>query len=104
MGEGLKVKVTVKVWYDRPSGHRLSPGFDAGTAKLNHEETISCPHAKEHALLFLHFLDVIAYDCGVRAAEFKEFAGRAEKVRQLTEELWKTGTHDKKWEIGTKKD
>ena len=95
MGEGLKVKVTVKAWYDRPSGYRLSPSFTPETGKLNHEETISCPHAKEHAELFLHFLDVIGYDCGVRGGEFKEFAGRAAKVKQLTEELWKVGTHDK---------
>lgn len=95
MGEGLKVKVTVRAWYDRPSGYRLSPGFDAGSSKLNHEETINCQHAKEHALLLLHFLDVIGYDCGVRHGEFKEFAGRAEKVKRLTEELWKVGTHDK---------
>lgn len=92
---GLVVKVTIRAREDHPSGYRLSPGFSAKTAKLNHDETISCPHAEEHVLLFLHFLDVIGYDCGVRGGEFKEFAGRAAKVKQLTEELWKVGTHDK---------
>ena len=92
---GLVVKVTVRAWMDRPSEHRLSPGFDAQSGPLNHEETISCAHAKEHALLLLHFLDVIGYGCGVRHGEFKEYPGRAEKIKQLTEELWKVGTHDK---------
>jgi hypothetical protein len=94
----LKVRITVKGMADRPSGYRLTPGFTG--SGIDHEETIGCGHAKEHALLFLHLLDVIAYDCGVRKGEFKEYAGRAAKVKQLVDELWATTPRDSSAFVG----
>ncbi|MDG7023019.1 MAG: hypothetical protein JRN45_00700 [Nitrososphaerota archaeon] len=87
--DGLKVKVTVKAFYDRPSGHRLSPGFTPETQRLCHDETIGCRHSKEHALQLLHFLDALSTDCGIKDGEFKDIEGWSQKFAELMDVVWK---------------
>lgn len=73
----------IHIFEKRPSGH----AFTGNIAIINHEETLSCVHAKEHVTLLLKFLDLIAYDCGVRQGEFKELEERVEMIKQLIASL-----------------
>jgi len=77
----------VSIKYARPSGHIPSQGFLGGSA-IRWSETFNCNHDKEHALLLIKALDVIAYDCGTRAEEFPEIEGRETLIKDLFEQLW----------------
>lgn len=68
----------ITIYQQRPSGHKIT---------ILHE-TLTCPHARKHIKLLTHLLDVIAYDCGVDQTEFKELAGRVERIKELVALLW----------------
>jgi len=63
----------ITIYRQRSSGHKITI----------HRETLTCPHARKHIELLIHLLDVIAYDCGVDQTEFKELAGRVERIKEL---------------------
>jgi hypothetical protein len=63
----------VTIYRQRPSEHKITIL----------RETLTCPHARKHIELLTHLLDVIAYDCGVDQTEFKELAGRVERIKEL---------------------
>ena len=77
--------IRISIQTVRPSGHEPTAG-----GAISHRELVSCPHAMEHARLYLKFLDVLAYDCGVRMKEpgFEELKGRLETIEELTNLLW----------------
>ncbi len=73
----IDMTYTITISQERPSEHKLTV----------HRETLTCPHAREHVDLVIHLLDVIGYDCGVRQSEFKELAGRVERIKELIVQL-----------------
>jgi len=86
----MKIEVTVKSIHERPSEHRLSPGFAEG---FDHKETFTCPHAKEHALLFCKILDLSAMKCGIDQHEFAsdpQFTANMNHLIKLIDRLYAT--------------
>jgi hypothetical protein len=65
----MKFIVSLRQVTDRPSGHKLNPSFVKGG--LNYNEDFCCPHAEEHAKLFIKFFDLSALKCGLDTGEFK---------------------------------
>ena len=84
----MKIEVIVRSVHDaRPSGHKPSAVFAGG---INYKETIWCPHAREHAILFMKVCDLSAELCGIQKGEFRDdphFKDRWEKIVKDIEEL-----------------
>lgn len=62
--------VSLRQVINRPSGHKPNPTFVKGG--LNYKEEFFCPHAEEHAKLFIKVFDLSALKCGLNTGEFKK--------------------------------
>ncbi len=75
--------IVVSIYEERPSGYALTGGL----GRVRHKETISCPHAMEHVKLYLKFLDILAYQCGLEQSEFKKPDGWGERSAQAVKAI-----------------